>query len=547
MNKKIEYVGIFILLGFYCGLCLKYFWIFPAPSDQLEYVQSVQWGTTVGGYWPWLDRISMASVLGFLSYSSIPVYHTAPGLILLMGLASFGGMSLWLNKNYGFGSALFFIIFIVTNYYAFLFGTEVFPEPFIVFFLMIFTISIHKIESSKMKTIRFVIAGFSITMAALCKITVVPFSGLVLLYVAFCFKRHLTHFFTGVGLGLLFVFGHFIVVFGFDSLLDTVTSFFSWNFNKMLKGTTTANNIVSYYEIFTDRGYLPVFLSLLILPGLYRDNNTRFFAVISWILGGTVCLIYLVGDRSGAVIANYVYPMYFFASVALAIHWGQLLSLTSNTIKIKMIAALVFVLVLAWVAGRGHYTSEYFILGYYQKANIIIKSLLQIGVFVLALSPLMLSIKPSPIMARAALILVCFFSFLYNSGKANSRFSRSLHPEVHAQYSNANLINIVPVDEFIIFNSNWVPIPRIERTLQVYTHFFNKKYPVPTTSDRQKVMLEEIPRKIGIVKSIEELKGTRIDYVLTDKIEEVKLLFPEAIEKATIAWMGYDLYLLKIH
>ncbi|MCB0378303.1 MAG: hypothetical protein KDD33_07410 [Bdellovibrionales bacterium] len=546
MKRHLDNLLILAVLAFYSLIVIRHFWIYPVPSDQLEYVQSAQWGTTVGGYWPWLDRVGLGALLGILAFLPFPTYVTAPFYGFFMSLGSLALGSYWLKARFGFGSALFFLTLIIGSFYAYHFATEIYPEPTIVFFLLLSSICLLEAKGSRAPRLLFV-SGLALTIAALCKIVVIPLAGLMSLYVFknYRFMNQWKSFALGIIGGLVFIFGFFTLAYGWSSLIDMFVSFYNWNFKFMLKGTREVNNIVSYYELFVDRGYLPTFIGLFISIGLYKNLSGRFFATIAWILGGTVCAVYIVGDRSGATIPNYMFPMFYFAAMTLAIYWGSILKSMNSLQKTTTTLLVLFALILAWGMGSKHNAEIYFMTAFHEKATFLIKALLSIGVFVLAFIPTMLELKAKKLYALLALVCIAFFSLLYNGGRAKERFVGWLHKDANFYFSQAPFFNRVPEDEFLVYYSKWNLQDRAGRAAITFIHFFNEKYEIPNGPERQKFAMDLIKEKILVVRNIQQAQESNKKIIVTDLSDEVIKTFPNSKKLGSFNWEGDQLEILQ--
>src|SRR5688572_2473414 len=105
-QQAVEIAGLCAFLAYFVYIVRLHFWILPAPSDALDYLRVLAWNTSVGGFWPWLDRITLAVALVFARLVPGPLETGGPWYAMVVsGLTLLIGM-LWLHRRQGFASGM---------------------------------------------------------------------------------------------------------------------------------------------------------------------------------------------------------------------------------------------------------------------------------------------------------------------------------------------------------------------------------------------------------------------------------------------------------
>lgn len=521
-------------------------WVKPPPSDQLEYLQGVEWGTTVG-FWPWLDRVAFGASLGFLRLIPLPVYHTGPAYALLVNCISLLITMFWLHRRYNFASAWIFSLVFFSSWYAYFFGTQVFPEPTqILFGLLSILPFIDYLRTKNVKYVR--VAGFFSAWVGLVKITsaIIPIVFVIMILRNSKNRQDLKNFFMFFCLGIVSIFVIYTAAYGPYSTWDMIYQFVTKNFSFMYKGRAEANNIVSYLDVVLNRSFLPIFLSLFIFSGIYRDTKFSRIATFSWIFFLVLYGIHIISGRGGPIINNYMYPTFYFSAIVFSAYVGSVINFDTPTKKIIWtFAGLLSLVIGVGIAARGN-TSYIFQPGHHGFLTFPLKFFFNTGVLLLIVLPLLFEIKKSEKLAKSMIIVLALWCTAYNVGSLRRYYSEILLPEANFYYDNMHALSLVKEKSYNIYVEEWLKSSHSERIVWgVYRHFYRDKYHVEG-SDAQIESEKLILENISYLNKESEIAESKHKFFLTDLPEKIKKYHPSATQKESFIWNNITLYVLEV-
>jgi hypothetical protein len=535
-----------VILFSYAAFVIRLGWVKPPPSDQLEYLQGVEWGTTVG-FWPWLDRVALGASIGFLRLIPLPVYHTGPAYAFFISSASLLYSMLWLQKRYGFGSAWVFALTFFSSWYAYFFGSQVFPEPTQIFFsiLAIFPL-IDYLETSDKKYLKR--AAFFSAWAALTKITslLLPVLLLFLVWKKAKDRNEIKEFIKYFTIGVISIFVIFTLAYGPASTWDMVREFFVKNFSFMYKGRSEANNIVSYLEVVLNKSFLPVLLSLFIFSGVYKEKIYFRLALFAWFFFLILYGIHIISGRGGPVINNYMYPTFFFAALTFAAYVGKNVVIEGTAAKIKWTAISIFLLSAGIGIASSGKTTHIFQPGYIGFLTYPLKVFFNSGLLLIVVLPLLFEIKKSSKVAKALVIAMTLWCTAFNVGSLRKYFREVLFPEANFYYDNMEALTLVDAKEYNIYIEAWHTASHAERIVWgVYRHFFRDKY-VHEGVNAQILNEQEVKSSISFLNNEKEIAAAKHKTFLTDKPEIIQKYFPSSLIQTNLNWKGLNLFIVEV-
>lgn len=531
--KILQLLILLALPSIYIYYMTQYFWELPAPSDPLMYL-----GPTIrhslGGF-SLFDRIVVVNGLCLASAIFSPIYiagvyyiGVVNSLIVLIGI-------FWCYIKKGFFAGLFAGILLISSRLLLGCATYIYADQTVALFaLLAFIFFFSKYRNKLFDPM--ILAG--IFTALTCFSKIVGIAIFVPFIVSIALEKkwgELKKLLIGLILGILVVFFITYLLFGWDSLkgsfLATVHRYWtSWNV-VVLPGSP-----ISYFSLLAREYYLPLFFSIVILIGAYREKVTRnlYFAAIGFVMFLTLAVSF---TKSATAAENYLYPAVVFSSLGLAMYLGSLLKEKSTQLstrfsfifrdKVKLIYALIclFSVFFALQIGIDHYWA----FTHPKEANIVRMAYPVIPLIIVG-GLLLIEYSKSRIAILLFMILISLWSPAYNGAfaYASASFARQ---EAGFFYKAAPVLNDVPAKEFSIYVESWNKTKYTghpDRILWVYHSFFdeNKK-----------------PFFIRHEKDIPTAKGNQI---LTDNPEEVRHCFPYAREIKTVPWEGEMLTVLEI-
>ncbi len=557
-NNKIYYLKILILVSFvlfYLFMIKFYFLKLPGPSDALQYLTPSAFGTS-WGWWMWFDRLTLGIGLGFFTIFFNKIYIGGIVYIVFVStlLLSF---SIYISyKLGGFISAVFCAVFLITSNYFLIYSSSIYPNQTLALYSLISFYMFYFYNSTNNRFFDNVfLAGFFSAFALFSKVTGIVVI-ILLLFDLIVLKRikDIKKFILGLIIGTLFIFLLYILVYNYQSLYHAAFRFFKSSIHANL--TSRGNNAVSYLPVLLDTKFFPVFISLFILIGVYRDKVVKKFYQFGWGYVGIIFFIYTFSYRGGNPIPLYIYTSFIFFSIGLSLYLSKLIRNNDfdNQLKQKFgisfnfdivyYFAVIVLMIMGFVIGINYPT---FINKLYSSSNvsILIKWMpILLPVFiVIALS--YIEFSKSQYIVILLILVISFWSSLTNSAIAYySAITNKKHLSFF--YKNAPLFNEVSEMKFSVYISDWNKISKSERIIWLYWVFFNKKYPISNDYDALAKTRKNVESSIKYIKTENELKKLEHKYLLTNELSTIKKYYSEYLIINRISWYNNIYYLIKI-
>lgn len=318
----------------------NHFWALPAAGgDSLEYLGGVRWGTTYM-FFPWLDRITLATNLRITSFFCDPSYLAGPVYILAIHLIMLTMGLVWVYRQSGFIASVCLGVFWNTAYVPLAFSTFVYADQTVALYsLGAFMIMFYGAE--KRGILRLVLCGILCGFALTSKITGI---GTLLFFLLWClWEKNVLRFLwvlAGVVIGIMLAFLLYSLVYNFESLVCTIRLFFG---SKLIGNITiNRNNLVSHTkDVLLSLSHFP-FVCLFMLPGAYRYEKTKHLLGLTWVFIIFLACIFAFTPRGGEAKVTYLYTAFIINLIAVSLYIGDISgnrSVKRNTSSAKIINA----------------------------------------------------------------------------------------------------------------------------------------------------------------------------------------------------------------
>lgn len=517
-----ESLNLFLFILFIFAIGWRFYWLSTPPSDPLEYVGPALEGSTIG-FWPWLDRINLASALRLFTLATpIDSMHIGPAFGLTVTLLTLFVSGAFLYYRIGFIAALIFFILALSSNYIYFFMTQVFAEPLLVLLsaLSAFAMGLFEIRNDRKWVY---VCGFFAATCMFTKITGIAVIISIVVYLALSKKiKNVVPLLCGFLIGLAASALAFVVFYGASSLMDTIRSFFSIGVQQNLTGRPGFNNAVSFWDAFFQRTYFPVFLSALIFSGFYRTGKARLFATVGWSYFLVVYIIYWLSGRGYTAIPNYVYPAYFFFLLALCCVLAESLTLPTTRERLRLTALVLSLWLLGYWLSQDMDPATVFNPGYFPQLSPAKKFILNGALMTLVGLTLLSHIRASSTIICSFLLTTAFWGGSYGAAQAGHLYKRILIPEADSYYNAANVLGHVKCcSVFDIYIPEWGTEIEQWRLLWVYRVFYaHHRTDHPTGDNRYQSWEDLIKKSIGRLNASELPASTRA--LLTTKPLEVE-------------------------
>lgn len=565
-NNVLQYAVLLVLVVLYIYNISHHFWSLPAPSDPLQYLGSAVWKTT-WGYWPWLDRISLAVNLRLFTILFSKGYIAGMVYIGFINTAILITSMFWAFKKSGFWAALIVGTFINSSYLMLGWGTYLYPDQTVALYSLItFMFFFSKIKESRyIKPI--LIAGIFAALTLFTKATGIAVPIFFIGYIIFKKNwKHLKQFVLGMIAGSALIILLFILLYNWQSFVNVYQHFFfgKLGISNNLITDLTHSGVAYYHKIILSMKYFP-FIALLIILGAYKNKKTKNLLFLAWMY---IIIVSIVRPAAPSI-PSYIYSAYIFICLGLSIYLADLMNIhkTTKSIYNKKYIPFVFcglallLIMLGLKLGFKYSPVQEFNYGYNylipsdiytHPTNLvyptIIKSIYVFGpLIILGLLIYCLNLKSKKLILLF-ILTVAFWSSFSNGGLA---YKKTLFDKNHADffYKAAPILNLVSAKKFSIYIEEWNKHSHAERILWVYRIFFNKKYQ-RVFEPKHKSQYEneyEIKRNIAFIKNEQdiqsEIQGTQI---LTDNEKVILRYFPWAKKIVEIPYEKKMLVVLDI-
>lgn len=557
MEKRsgIQNTILLLFVGFYAINISRYFWTWPAPSDPLQYLGPAMCKTTYG-YWPWLDRISIAVNLRLFTMLFHKGYVAGMTYIGFVNTAILILSMFWALRKSGFWAALFVGIFVNSSYFMLGWSTYLYPDQTVALYSLAAFIFFFSGIKSNIYIRPTVIAGFFTALACFSKITgLAAFIFFIVYLVRKKERDKIIEFIWGNILGTVLTIVLFCFLYNIPSFLNVCYLFF--------KSSVLANVRLPYNYILT---YYKTIFSIISFPlaailfsfSAYKNNNSRLLFMMAWCY---VVLLYII-RRVGPPIPNYIYSSYVFVLLGFSVHLGNMIGRPGPGKKYDRYAIIAALLALALIycglrlgfkhgpAAEFDYWYNYKPLDICRKKDIIyaplVKMLYMMTPYIIAASLACIEFFRSKRLIIAFVLIGAFAVAFFNGGLAYKKadFDRK---EAAEYYACAKMLNEVPEKKFSVYFSreeNKKMARNFDRVVWVYRLFYNDKYPQGTEYDAQYANDNEITSGIRIVPDENSLKDAKWGQILTDDERTVRNNIPGAEKVKDFRWNGMQYFVL---
>ena len=546
-----------ILLGLvtlYFWNLVNRFWLLPCHRDSVEYLGPAIFGTTWGGYWPWLDRLTLAVALRLVSFVmpifSLPRYLAGPVYITFVNLAILVIGVVWAYRKYSFLAAFLVGVFINISYHALIWGTPIYPDQTVALYSLlafIFFFSTHP-KSKLYRPVLF--AGFFVALTCFSKIIGISTLAFFLVYIVYyrCWDK-LKEFLLGFILGSVVVSGLYVLLYNYQSLIYTFKEFFVSNIDTNIN--YIGEQYLSYLDIVLNLKFFPL-VGLLIAIGAYRKDTTR---NLFWVAWANIVFLYIF-----AAYATYgtgtngrnIYTAYVFTTMGLSIYLADAFVSAENhrfagLLPNKAVAyavlglATMFLIILGFNIGISYNPTQYTPTKFpaYIKWFYILGPLLLVGLLV------MISFVKSKVVILLLIVVTAIWNPAYNGGQAYD-YEKSLKGYCNFFFDAASAIKEVPVEQYGIYVNGFKQVQHDERIVWVYKYYLDEKYLKEAGYDGLQKYNQLVKKNIQYLSGEAALKDVIGNYVLTDSEAIVMAYYPQAREVKEINWSGGILSVMEL-
>jgi len=551
----VEGLVFLALIGLYIWNLLSRFWLLPCHLDSVEYLGPAMYGTTWGGYWPWLDRLSLAVGLRSLSLLmpifGFPRYMAGPAYIALVNIAILIIGMVWAYRKSGFLAAFFVGVFINISYHTLIWGTPIYPDQSVALYSLLAFVFFFT-SRPKTKFIRpILIAGFFTALTCFSKIIGIGSLAFFLIFIIYYrFWDKLKEFLLGLVIGAFVVLGLYMLLYNYQSLIYTMKEFFVSNVGVNINNTI-GGNYLSFINVVLDLKFFPL-IGLVIAINAYRQENTRNLFWVAWI---NIVILYLyvaMSSFGGGTNGRNIYTAYVFTTLGLSIYLDDAFKkgkstsfsgLFKDTIFAVVILGLVTVvlIILGFNIGIIFNPVEYTptIFPAYIKWFYILGPLLLVGLLVL------IGFVRSKAVVLLFILVAVIWNPAYNGGLANN-YEKSLQSYCNFFFDAASVLKEVPAEQYGIYVNGFKQVEHDERIIWIYKYYYDEKYPKEIGYDGLKKYNQLIKENIQYLSGEAALKDVKGNYVLTDSEAIVTQYYPQAREVKEINWSGGVLSVMEL-
>ena len=546
-TKILQILILLALPSVYAFYASEHFWSLPYPSDPLQYLEPAAVIHSLVGWFPWIDRIVLAIGLRLSAAIFSPIYVAGMYYIAVVNflIITIGVFCCYIKK--GFLAGLFAGILLVSSYTFLRYATYIYPDQTMALFaLLAFVFFFSKYKSKLFDPV--ILAGLFTALTCFSKLTgvaiLIPF---IILIVSERKWGEIKKLVIGFLAGTLVVFFITYLLFGWDSI--AYLPFGAANYYGTGAGAVRYGIDLSYFNMLVKQYYLPIFFSMIVFVGAYRQKLTRhlYLAAMSFVV---LYGLYIVFTNNIQAINNYLYPAVVFGSLGLAMYLATILKEGSTRLstrfnfifgnKAQLIYAVICLICVFVAIKIGVIRHAAFINPAAEGVPGILRMAYPVIPLIIIGGLLLIEYSKSRIIILLFMILISLWSPAHNGAYAYERAS-SYREFADFFYTAAPVLNDVPAKEFSVYVEDWNKRPHAKRIDWVYRAFFNEKY----TKISQRTVLEEMRNSflfIGDKKDIPMAKGNQI---LTDNPEKISQYWPTKQIK-TILWEGTTLTVLEI-
>jgi hypothetical protein len=563
----VQYAVLLLFVILYVYNISRYFWTLPAPSDPLQYLGSASWGTT-WAYFPWLDRISLAVNLRLISLIFSKAYIGGMVYIGIVNTAILIASMYWAFKKSGYWAALLAGIFINTSFLMLGWSTYIYPDQTVALYALLAYIMFFRDSDQKRFFGPILLAGTFAALTSLTKITgiIVP-----VFFIGYCILKgewkNLIRLLSGIIIGSLLIVFLFIVLFNWQSFVNTFQHFFSNTISHNIATGTDPFGAAYFHEFILSIKYFP-FIALFFAAGAYINKNSKNLFLLAWLNILLVCIVRMLAPS----IPTYIYPAYVFTCLGLSVYLADLIKpkneidttdksdLLSNLILIVTSTVALILIIRGMQFGFTYGPVKVYDYGYnylkpfdvYTSNNLVyassIKRLYSFSPFILLGAFAYILATKRKIAIVLFILITSFLCSFLNGGLAYKKaiFDRE---EAGFFYKNAPLLNKVPAKTFSVYVESWNKHNWSANILWIYRLFFDEKYERVFEPKYKSQYLNEyeVIGNIAYIKNEEDLASdVRGSILLTDKPGVVYKYFPNALKIKSDELSTQNLVLLDI-
>jgi len=554
VHHIIESLILLGLVALYLWNLVNRFWLLPCHRDSVEYLGPAMFGTTWGGYWPWLDRLTLAVALRLFSFLtpifSLPRYLAGPIYITFVNIAILVIAIVWAYRKSGFLAAFLVGVFINVSYHVLIWGTPIYPDQTVALYSLITFIFFFS-TYPKSKLYRPVLfAGFFLALTCFSKIIGISVLAFFLSYITYYRSwDKLKELLLGFILGTVVVSGLYVLLYNYQSLIYTFKEFFVSNIETNIN--YIGEQYLSYLDIVLNLKFFPL-VALLIAIGAYRKDTTR---NLFWVAWANIIFLYIF-----AAYANYgtgtngrnIYTAYVFTTIGLSIYLADVFESVEShrfarLLPNKTIAYVIFglatilLIIFGFNIGISYNPVQYTPTKFpaYIKWFYILGPLLLVGLLV------MISFIKSKVAILLFILMAAIWNPAYNGGLAYD-YEKLLQGYCNFFFNAASALKEVPVEKYGIYVNGFKQVQHDERIVWVYKYYLDEKYPKKAGFDGLQKYNQLIKENIQYLSGEAALKGVKGNYVLTDSKSIVAQYYPQAREVKEIYWSGGMLSLMEL-
>jgi hypothetical protein len=549
----LELLQILILLAIpslYAFFVSQHFWTYPMPSDPTFYLEPAGVWHSFVDIFPCVDRVVVAIGLRLSDLVFSPTYVAGMYYIAIINTLIITVAVFWCYLKRGFLAGLLAGIFLVTTYTLLGYATYIYTDQTMALFALLAFIFFYSKYKSKWFN-PMVLAGVFAALTCFSKIIgIAIFIPFAISIIAERRWGEIKKLVLGFIIGLVIIFIATYILFGWDSIAYLPSGAANYYSSANPFSDFRYNINLSYFGLILQAYYLPIFFSIVVLVGAYKEKLTRnlYFAAIGFI-GILVLTIVFTGHAQA--INNYLYPAVVFSAVGLAMYLAELLkredTWLSNRLKFMRgnKAQLVYgVVCLACIffalkVGIDNYSS--FVNPAAENVSVVIRIACAAMPLVIVGGLLAIECLKSRLIILLFVLLACLWLPAYNGAFAYNKASAD-RARAGFFYEASPVLNVVPAKEFSVYVVDWNNTAYMNRLPRIYRAFFNEKYTKSSLAEAQ----AEISSSIYWIKAEQYIVNAKGDYILTDRPEEVYQYFPDAKAVIEVPWHDEVLTILEL-
>ena len=266
-------------LSLYIFNIYSYFWTLPTASDPLGYAGNIAWGSTYG-YYPWVDRIMVASGIRIVSFFCNPIYIAGPLYIAIINSLMMLLCIIWAWKESGAVASICVGAFWNSSLLLLGWATYIYADQTMSFYSLC-ALFYYFYMREKKTLAAILLCGLFSALAVLSKITGVATIAYFLIIILLSRSlKQISFYIIGCIAGLLTGFIIFIFCYNIESLINVIYLFFKSNISSNL--SLSRHNITAYTEqVLTSLRYFP-FICLFIFIPAYLLKKCKFILRLAW-------------------------------------------------------------------------------------------------------------------------------------------------------------------------------------------------------------------------------------------------------------------------